>query len=60
MFGTSTKPTPNVYAEQQKVLRSDLIIFQYPMWWFGMPAIWKGWADRVWSGPLNARTQSLT
>ncbi len=47
MFGTSTKPTPDVYAEQQKVLWSDLIIFQYPMWWFGMPAILKGWVDRV-------------
>ncbi|WP_241302031.1 NAD(P)H-dependent oxidoreductase [Burkholderia stabilis] len=46
MFATS-KPTPDVAAEQEKVLWSDLIIFQYPMWWFGMPAILKGWVDRV-------------
>jgi NAD(P)H dehydrogenase (quinone) len=46
MFATSA-PTPDVAAEQQKVLWSDLIIFQYPTWWFGMPAILKGWVDRV-------------
>jgi len=49
MFGASTKPPPDVYAEQQKVLWCDLIIFQYPMWWFGMPAILKGWVERVYA-----------
>jgi NAD(P)H dehydrogenase (quinone) len=35
-------------AEQEKLSRADLVILQYPMWWwFGMPAILKGWADRV-------------
>ncbi|EUC14961.1 UNVERIFIED_ORG: NAD(P)H dehydrogenase (quinone) [Burkholderia sp. CF145] len=47
MFTTSTPPTPDVHAEQQKVLWCDMVIFQYPMWWFGMPAILKGWVDRV-------------
>jgi len=37
----------DIRAEQDKVARADLIIFQFPMWWFGMPAILKGWADRV-------------
>jgi NAD(P)H dehydrogenase (quinone) len=37
----------DVRAEQEKITRSDLVILQYPMWWFGMPAILKGWADRV-------------
>ena len=23
------------------------MILQFPLWWFGMPAIMKGWADRV-------------
>lgn len=40
-------PTPDVHEEQQKVLWCDLIIFQYPLWWFTMPAILKGWVDRV-------------
>ena len=38
---------PDVVAEQDKLRRADLLILQYPMWWFSMPAILKGWADRV-------------
>ena len=37
----------DIVAEQKKVERADLIILQFPIWWFGMPAILKGWADRV-------------
>ena len=40
---------PDIAAEQQKVLASDAVIFQFPLWWFGMPAIMKGWLDRVWA-----------
>ncbi|BFG81679.1 NAD(P)H-dependent oxidoreductase [Paraburkholderia terrae] len=47
MFTTTTPPTSDVHAEQQKLLWCDMVIFQYPMWWFGMPAILKGWVDRV-------------
>jgi NAD(P)H dehydrogenase (quinone) len=25
----------------------DALIFSFPLWWFGMPAILKGWVDRV-------------
>ncbi len=38
---------PDIVAEQDKLRRADLVIFQFPVWWFGMPAILKGWADRV-------------
>lgn len=38
---------PEIVAEQAKILRADLVILQFPVWWFGMPAILKGWADRV-------------
>lgn len=37
----------DIAAEQDKLRRADLVIFQFPVWWFGMPAILKGWADRV-------------
>lgn len=38
---------PDIAAEQAKIRKADLMILQFPMWWFGMPAILKGWADRV-------------
>ncbi len=37
----------DIVAEQEKLLQAELVIFQFPVWWFGMPAIMKGWADRV-------------
>lgn len=41
--------TADVAAEQEKVLAADAVIFQFPLWWYGMPAIMKGWLDRVWA-----------
>jgi len=38
-----------VALEQDKVRAADLVIFQFPLWWFSMPAILKGWVDRVFS-----------
>lgn len=38
-----------VRTEQEKVEWADLLIFQFPVWWFSMPAIMKGWIDRVFS-----------
>lgn len=38
---------PDIAAEQDKIRRADFLILQFPIWWFGMPAIMKGWADRV-------------
>jgi NAD(P)H dehydrogenase (quinone) len=33
--------------EQQRFLKADLVVWIYPIWWGGMPAILKGWFDRV-------------
>lgn len=33
--------------EQQRLLWCDLVIFQFPLWWYSVPAILKGWFDRV-------------
>ncbi|HEY4456362.1 MAG TPA: NAD(P)H-dependent oxidoreductase [Pseudonocardiaceae bacterium] len=37
----------DVQAEQAKLDRADLLVLQFPLWWFGVPAILKGWIDRV-------------
>jgi len=38
---------PDVEAELRKMEGCDLMIWQFPLWWFGLPGILKGWADRV-------------
>lgn len=38
---------PEVKAEMEKFLWADVVIFNFPLWWFGLPAILKGWVDRV-------------
>lgn len=37
----------DIRAEQEKIAWADTLVLQFPMWWFGMPAILKGWFDRV-------------
>jgi NAD(P)H dehydrogenase (quinone) len=37
----------DIAAEQGKLARADMLILQSPIWWFDMPAILKGWADRA-------------
>ena len=39
--------SPDVEAELRKMESCDLMIWQFPLWWFGLPAILKGWVDRV-------------
>jgi NAD(P)H dehydrogenase (quinone) len=38
---------PELDAEMRKIEGCDLMILQFPLWWFGMPAMLKGWVDRV-------------
>ena len=41
--------TEDVKAEQSKLRWADVLILQFPLWWFTMPAILKGWVDRVYA-----------
>lgn len=41
--------TDDVKAEQAKLLWADTVILQFPLWWYSMPAILKGWVERVYS-----------
>jgi putative NADPH-quinone reductase len=47
---------------------ADALVFVYPTWWYGLPAILKGWLDRVWvpgatftltSGPIIGELQNI-
>jgi NAD(P)H dehydrogenase (quinone) len=41
--------TEDVSSQQADLLWADALILAFPMWWFSMPAILKGWIDRVYS-----------
>ena len=44
---------PDIKKEVDLLTQSDLLLFVFPLYWFSMPAILKGWIDRVFiSGPL--------
>lgn len=36
-----------IKQEQAKLMEADLVVLQFPLWWYGAPAIVKGWIDRV-------------
>lgn len=36
-------------AHMRRVEAADVIVVVFPVWWFGLPAILKGWIDRVWN-----------
>jgi NAD(P)H dehydrogenase (quinone) len=37
----------DILAEQRKLNWADALVVQFPLWWYGMPAILEGWFDRV-------------
>jgi NAD(P)H dehydrogenase (quinone) len=37
----------DIQVEIDKVKAADFLLLQFPMWWYSMPAILKGWVDRV-------------
>lgn len=37
----------DIRVEQEKLEWADAVVLQFPLWWFGPPAIMKGWLDRV-------------
>jgi len=36
-----------IEQEIERLLAADLLVVHFPLWWFGLPAILKGWLDRV-------------
>ena len=61
------EPMPDeILSEQQRVEWSDGIIFIFPLWWWSLPAMLKGWIDRVmcygwaWEDPMDPHSGPLT
>ncbi len=48
---------PDIARELDELRGADLVLLSFPLWWFSMPAILKGWIDRVFvSGEVYGRT----
>jgi len=57
-FNAENGTTPSdVNSEAERLLDCDLLVIHFPLWWFGMPAILKGWIDRVF---VNGRMHRTT
>lgn len=55
-------PNPELAAVESHVARlraADAIVLCFPVWWYGMPAILKGYFDRIWVNGVafHLRTQ---
>lgn len=40
-------PDPTVAGHIESLSRAEMLVFVYPTWWSGLPAILKGWLDRT-------------
>ena len=47
-YATGTQAA-DIAAQQADLRWADAVIFQFPLWWFSMPAILKGWVERVYA-----------
>ncbi|AUX47502.1 NAD(P)H dehydrogenase [Sorangium cellulosum] len=43
------RPPADVAAEQARIDRAGTLVLVYPVYWWSMPALMKGWIDRVFS-----------
>jgi len=59
-----------VRSQIGRLLSAEAIVLVFPTWWFGFPAMLKGWFDRVWApgiaydhasdlGPIKPRLHNL-
>lgn len=68
--GYYATPAATLQTEKRELAGAEVLILIFPTWWFGFPAILKGWFDRVWTpgvafdhspgfGPMIPRLQNL-
>lgn len=59
-----------IQSQIDRLLSAEALVLVFPTWWFGFPAILKGWFDRVWApgiaydhatdlGPIKPRLHNL-
>lgn len=51
---------PDVAREIERLRRCDLLVTVFPLWWFGPPALLKGWFDRVFANGVGYGDRPFT
>ncbi|MGN6409391.1 MAG: NAD(P)H-dependent oxidoreductase [Curtobacterium sp.] len=46
-YRTGTDTAGDVIAEQRRIDRASDVVLVFPVWWWSLPALLKGWVDRV-------------
>lgn len=70
MYYTHSYDSSKIIGEVSRLKKADALVMVFPTWWFGFPAILKGWFDRVWApsvaydhandyGPIKPRLDNL-
>lgn len=49
-----------VAVEIERLRWAEALVFVYPTWWYGQPAMLKGWLDRVWIPHVTFSMPSAT
>ncbi|MFL6759167.1 NAD(P)H-dependent oxidoreductase [Sphingomonas sp.] len=52
--------TPDIADHQAALQWCDRLVLVFPLWWWSMPAILKGWIDRVFSTDFAYGSQDLS
>ncbi|MBH5319611.1 NAD(P)H oxidoreductase [Paenibacillus sp. GSMTC-2017] len=47
--GPPKQYSPEVQAEMERLLKYDALAFVFPVYWYSIPAMLKGYIDRVWN-----------
>lgn len=69
-YYSSSYDTAGIKPQVERLQQAEALVLLFPTWWFGFPAILKGWFDRVWGpgiaydhandlGPIKPRLDNL-
>ncbi|MDQ0061387.1 NAD(P)H oxidoreductase [Paenibacillus harenae] len=47
--GNHKRYSPEVETEIERMKKHDALAYIFPLWWYNMPAMLKGYIDRVWN-----------
>lgn len=53
LYNDMTKDQHPIPDQAAHLAWAEAIVFVYPTWWYGLPAMLKGWLDRVWTPEIT-------